>query len=127
MTEKLPMVLIVDDEPYIRRTLADAFEDIDTDVRSAPGGEEGLAILERFEADLCIVDMRLPKMTGNAFIAEALGIRPHLRFIIHTGATDYSLPRELTRLGICRRQVFIKPVPDLDTLLAAAIDLYNRK
>lgn len=111
-------VLVVDDEDMIRLTLSDCFEDEGFVVHSASSGEEGLEILKQEPVDVCTVDMRLPGMDGNDFILQAASLRPGIRYLIYTGSTDYSLPRELRDLGISwDTNVFIKPVEDLEILV----------
>lgn len=126
MTEsKLPNVLIIDDEPNLNQALHDAFEDYDFEVYSALSGELGLFQLEENKIDVCIVDMRLPGMTGNEFIIAAHSTHPHLKFIIHTGSTDYSIPQKLRRIGVEKEHIFIKPVKSLSELINAVIKIYN--
>jgi len=52
-------VLVVDDEESIRISLFEALRDEDTRVSTAVGGGEALAILEREDVDLVLLDLRL--------------------------------------------------------------------
>ena len=101
-------VLLVDDEAQIRSNFVAYCEDYDEFVTLvAASAEEGLNILARDGADLCIVDMRLPGMNGGAFIRAAAGLCPH--FLIHTGSIDTELTAELEDLGMNSKDVLIKP------------------
>jgi DNA-binding NtrC family response regulator len=113
-------VLIIDDEISLLKSLIAFLEDEDFDVIGATSGEEGLEILERSRIDAAIVDMRLPGMDGNETIIRAYHLQPDLRFIIHTGSTDYRLPSVLREIGIDSGAIFLKPLPDL-TVLAEAV------
>jgi two-component system, chemotaxis family, chemotaxis protein CheY len=66
-------VLIVDDEPDIRETLRDAFQDEGYHVVVAGNGVEALAKLEHlrsFHRELLVVlDLVMPRMSGNEVLA----------------------------------------------------------
>lgn len=108
-------VLLVDDEEQIRSTFVAYFEDYEEFLITAVGSaEEGIDILSREGAHLCIVDMRLPDMDGGAFIRAAAGCCP--RFLIHTGSVETELPAELKDLGMSDEDVLIKPCDMLQLL-----------
>jgi len=120
-------ILIVDDELLLRNSLRDYFEDTGFAVIAANSGEEALQLLRSgARVDLCTVDIRLPGMTGNQFIAEAHAFNPGLRFLVYTGSWNYELPAELTRLDIGPEQVFNKPCMDLDGILQVILKLLGR-
>jgi len=66
-----------------------------------------------------IVDLRLPGIDGDETIARAHGLRPSIRFFIHTGSMDYHIPALLREIGIDQAAVFLKPLPDLRLLTNA--------
>jgi two-component system, NtrC family, response regulator AtoC len=57
-------VLIVDDEPHVRRILAALLLDQRHEVAEVGSGEEALALLEGFAADLVMLDVNLPGIDG---------------------------------------------------------------
>ena len=59
-----PSVLIIDDEKNIRRTLGLVLEGEGYEVESVGTAEEGLAYLEKESADLVILDIKLPGISG---------------------------------------------------------------
>jgi DNA-binding response OmpR family regulator len=59
-----PRLLIVEDDDRIRRALALALTDEGYDVADVPDGEAALARLSREPADLLLVDLMLPGMSG---------------------------------------------------------------
>ena len=105
-------ILIVDDEILIRDSLADYLEDDGFQVWTAATGEEGLAILSREPIRCCVVDMRLPGMNGDEFVVRARQVREGLKFLIHTGSSEYTLSRRLLALGVLPEDLFYKPVVD---------------
>jgi DNA-binding NtrC family response regulator len=66
-----PRILVVDDEPSIRRLLQHALADQGYDVFAASNALEALARLEHSPTDLAIVDLMLPEVNGLD-LAEAI-------------------------------------------------------
>jgi len=112
-----PRVLVVDDEPFIVAGLRIFLEDEGMHVASAASGEEALDIVRNDSGiDVCIMDMRLPGINGDTTIRTLHELCPQLRFIIHTGTADYSIPDDLRAMGIDERQLFAKPLLDMTPL-----------
>jgi len=57
-------VLVIEDEPSIRRVVQDALRDVATSVLEAKSGEEGLRIAAAERPDLVVLDLGLPDMEG---------------------------------------------------------------
>jgi len=57
-------VLVIEDEPSIRRVVQDALRDVATGVLEAKSGEEGLRIAAAERPDLVVLDLGLPDMEG---------------------------------------------------------------
>ena len=112
-------LLIVEDEEFIRLPLKDYFEDCGWMVDTFNSGEEALHHLMKSNADCVIVDMRLPGMTGIEFIIEANRIRPGIRFVIYTGAMDYTMNEDLGTAGVDNYTIVSKPAFDLNELRKA--------
>lgn len=64
-------ILILDDEPAVRQSFMDYFEDRLWFPVQAGSGEEALALLMQERQMAAIVDVRLPGMDGNDFIRSA--------------------------------------------------------
>jgi CheY-like chemotaxis protein len=110
-------VLVVDDEPFIVSGLRTFLEDEGMQVDSAASGEDAVDIVRNdFGIDVCIMDTRLPGMNGDTTIRTLHEICPLLRFIIHTGTADYSIPDDLRAMGIDEHQLFAKPLLDMTPL-----------
>ena len=61
-----PTVLVVDDEPAVRRVLAMRLEVAGYRVVIAEDGEEALAVFAREQPDLVVLDVMMPKLDGFA-------------------------------------------------------------
>ena len=111
--------LILDDEESIRQSIAAYMEDEGFLVFQAGSGEEALEIIKKEPIEMAVVDIRLPGMDGNTFMVEARQVRPDIRFVIHTGSADYTLPKKVRALGLGMENVLIKPTQDLQVIVAA--------
>ncbi len=63
-------VLIVDDEPDVRRYLQTILEDAGFNVLTAGDGEEGLAVIRDKRPDFISLDLIMPRKTGHKLLHE---------------------------------------------------------
>ena len=70
MTKKKRYVLVVDDEPHMRRVLEIMLHQAGHEVFAAGNGREALEILRGNPVDLVITDMRMPEMDGIALLTR---------------------------------------------------------
>lgn len=112
-------ILIIDDEYMVCKNLKIFLTDEGFDVYTASSGEEAIDFLKKEKVDICIVDMRLQKMDGNTLILESNKIFPDLKYIIHTGSTNYSPPKSILDLGITEDLILKKPIKDMKILINA--------
>ena len=103
-------VLVIDDEPAICSSLTAFLEDYGFQASAAESAEEALELMKSNEYEVCIVDMRLPGMSGEDLIVQASERYPNQRHIIYTGSISYNLSEHLKELGIRPEHVFLKPV-----------------
>ncbi|MBE0583732.1 MAG: response regulator [Desulfofustis sp.] len=123
MNTRLPKVFIVEDEQQIREHMLLYFEDFEEfRLDAADRGEVALEMLARDPADVCIVDIRLPGMDGEAFIRAAAAAGSCRRFILHTGSVDLLLSEHLRALGLSDHDVFFKPC-GMDLILTRVREL----
>ena len=110
-------VLIVDDEPSVRDTLAEFLVDFGYRVLTAGNGESALEMLKTSSFNIAIVDLCLPGISGETFIFQAHASNPGLKFMIHTGSAGYRLSEQLAHIGIRSHHVFLKPLMNLNVFL----------
>jgi CheY-like chemotaxis protein len=63
-----PLVLIVEDDPWIHAIAAELLEDEGFATASAANGELGLSMAERLRPAVILLDLVLPAMTGTQFL-----------------------------------------------------------
>jgi CheY-like chemotaxis protein len=81
-------VLVIDDDPDVRRFIVGCLETLNYDVTEADHGEAGLARLAIDNPQLLIVDFAMPGLNGAQVAAEARRQRPDLPVILVTGYAD---------------------------------------
>jgi two-component system, NtrC family, response regulator AtoC len=83
-------ILVVDDEPNLRRVLGAQLMRDGYEVHSVGDGEEALKILREQYIDVVITDLRMPKLDGMQLLRQALALEPELPIVIITahGSVD---------------------------------------
>jgi len=109
-------VLIVDDDPALRKILSVMLTQADFRCRTAACGEEALRILESHPTDVVISDLRMPGISGMDLLIEVRERYPQLAFLMVTGEDE-------TRVGVRAMQLgaddyLLKPF-DVDVVLGS--------
>lgn len=60
-------ILVVEDDPSLRDTLAEVLRDDGHEVRVAEDGEAGLATIDEWNPEVIVLDLMMPRMDGFAF------------------------------------------------------------
>src|SRR5690242_8636894 len=81
-------ILVVDDEPNLRRTVARVLQRAGFEVTTASNGKEGLALLSGHTFDLVFMDIRMPDMNGLEALKAIHTTNPQLPVILFTGQPD---------------------------------------
>jgi len=121
-------ILLVDDDPTVRTTLAAYLEDDGFTIVTACSAEEALKIVESgCLPRICIMDMRLPGMDGRDAILALHQTYPGMKFLIHTGSLSYGLTDDLRAIGLTEASMFHKPLCDMGVLADALLRLLSTK
>jgi DNA-binding NtrC family response regulator len=99
MLPERKQVLIVDDEPNLRKILSAQLTRDGYDVLTAEDGEQGLAQLEEHHIDLVITDLKMPKIDGMTLLREALREEPQLPIVMITAHGTVDTAVEALKIG----------------------------
>lgn len=69
----MPKLLVIDDDPAFRDTLAETLRDLGHEVTEAADGEDGLARFDTARPDLVFLDLRMPGLDGLAVLRRLRG------------------------------------------------------
>jgi len=78
-------ILLVDDDQFILDMLSQVLEREGYVVRTAEDGEQAVAALKKFQPDVMITDILMPKKSGTALIEEVKASHPKLEIIAISG------------------------------------------
>ncbi|MCX5899544.1 MAG: response regulator [Proteobacteria bacterium] len=100
MKSKKITILVVDDEPVARDTIAELLVDVGYKVLTAPGGRNALEILEQQTGiDLIVSDLMMPQIDGIALTKEIRGMGLNIPIIVITGFATIELAVETMKAG----------------------------
>lgn len=105
-------VLVVDDEPAIRKVVRTMLEKAGYDVLEADNGETAIDTINtgenRLMLDAVICDIRMPRINGLDALAYFRHAYPHVPLIVLTGYPDTEMATSCMREGVV--DYLVKPV-----------------
>ncbi len=114
MEREAHRLLVIDDEAFVRDSLAAYLEDSGYVVDEAADGRQGLELFERNQPDVVLLDLKMPTMDGLA-VLKVLGNHPSdVPVIVISGAGVMSDVVEALRYGAS--DYLIKPIGDMEVL-----------
>ncbi len=112
-------ILVVEDDPDVRRVIVECLGLIGYAVTEASNGAEGLAAIGHRKPDLMVVDYAMPDMTGAEMISKARELVGDLPVILATGYADMAAVERLAGKPTILRKPF--DINSLGTAVAAAL------
>lgn len=93
-------ILIVEDESMTAKIVKEALtiQGIQADI--AEDGEKGISLIKEKEYDMILLDLKMPKLSGEDVLKEIRKIRPYVFVIIYTNFSDFADIKALTNIGI---------------------------
>jgi len=92
-------VLVVDDEPNLRRVLSAQLSRDGYDVHTAEDGAQALAVLAEHHIDLVITDLKMPGVDGMELLRSALKLDAELPVVMITAHGTVDNAVEALKLG----------------------------
>ena len=101
-------ILIIDDDPLIRKTLSSHLSRQGYEIRTAEDGESGLAVQADQNSDLVLLDVRLPDLDGLEVLRRIRGGNPRTTVVIMTAFDDMKTTVEAVKSGAF--EYLVKPL-----------------
>ena len=116
-------VLIIDDDPLIRKTLSGHLSKQGFDVQLAEEGEEGVRKFRESNPDVVILDVRLPDIDGIEVLRQIRDLNKKTYVLMMTAYDDMKTTIEAIKLGAF--EYLVKPLNyiDLDLTVAKAFQV----
>jgi len=107
-------VLVVDDEPALRKSIARILGARGYEVATADDGQAGLEALERSQPDVLLTDLLMPRMSGLDLLQKAKQRWPDLEVVIMTAFADVDTAVSAVKAGAY--DFLTKPFPSNDAV-----------
>lgn len=104
-------ILIIEDEVKTAIPVKEALELNGMQAEIAKDGEIGLKMVKEKEFDLILLDLKMPKMSGEDVLRKIRKIRPYVFVIIYTNFSDFTDLKVLANIGI---DGYVNKGPDAD-------------
>ena len=122
----MPIVLIADDEPNIRRMVGALLTGEGYEVTETPTGTEAIARVKEGEPDVALVDLMMPgELDGMATLGRLRDVAPDLPVIMMSGRAGLADAVKATKLGAFN--FLEKPLTPEGVLLAVSSALELRQ
>ncbi len=117
--QERPVILLVDDEPRFRLSLAKLLEDNYT-VLTAADGQEGLTLFESAPVSLTLLDLDMPVMNGVEMLERLRAGTDDAKVIVMTGRSTHGWAKSCANLNV---QGYIEKPFEIDDLVARMKDV----
>jgi DNA-binding NtrC family response regulator len=120
-------ILIVDDEPIVRESIRDWLKDAGYEVTTAETGEEAIAMIQKEDFGVLVLDVRLPGKTGISVLRDIKALKPEIKSIVITAYPTSELAAQAKELGAI--DYLVKPIApdDLERLIRETLQQYEKE
>jgi PAS domain S-box-containing protein len=123
---KKNMILIVDDEEFVRSFLARCVEGAGFNVLTASDGYEGIEVYRQHASQISVVllDLTMPRMSGLEVLKELRSHSVDLPILMISGYSEQDVSQQASKFGTC---AFIQKPFSPNELIAAINALHTSK
>ncbi|WP_139285088.1 response regulator [Terriglobus roseus] len=94
-------VLIVEDNPAVRRLIRLAISDVADEIAERADGSDALQAYEEHHPDVVLMDVKMSRMDGLVATRQVLQFHPTARIVIVTDYDDDGLRTAASEAGAC--------------------------
>ncbi len=118
-------ILVVDDEPAVRRTVSRMLELMGFTTLQAADGAEGIALFKEKTSGIALVmlDLTMPRLDGEQTFAELRSIDPQVRVVLMSGFNQLEAVARFTGKGLAS---FLQKPFSLNTLRGCVQQVFNK-
>ncbi len=119
-------VIIADDEEYerdyLKKTISEKYDGILEVAYAAADGAEALDKAKELQPDICLFDIRMPRLDGLEATSQLIEALPDVQVVIVSAYDDFAYAKKAMKLGV--KDFLVKPYLDkeltqtLDKLIA---------
>ena len=104
-------ILNIEDELMTAKAVKEALELNDMEADIAEDGIKGLDLVKKHDYDLILLDLKMPKLSGEEVLKEIRKVRPYVFVIIYTNFSEFADIKALANIGI---DGYVNKGPDSD-------------
>ncbi len=93
-------ILIIEDEKMTAQAVKEALELNGMSADIAEDGIKGIELVKKIEYDLILLDLKMPKLSGEDVLREIRKIRPYIMVMVYTNFTEFADIKSLVNIGI---------------------------
>lgn len=93
-------ILIIEDEKMTAQAVKEALELNGMSADIAEDGIKGIELVKKIEYDLILLDLKMPKLSGEDVLREIRKIRPYIMVIVYTNFSEFADIKSLVNIGI---------------------------
>lgn len=117
-------ILIVDDDPSVLEALGSYLGvGLGYETKCVASGEEALEATLADKYHLCIMDVRMPGMSGSETYMRLRNLQPDIEAIFFTADKDFENTKDFMRFSLPADRVLTKPLDDLSELTRLIIGI----
>ncbi len=92
-------ILVVDDDAIVIKSCKRILEAEGLEVYTVPSADEALEMIKKYEFDLLLIDVKMPKHDGMFLMREILKVIPEMPIIVMSGYPTPETVSDVLKLG----------------------------
>jgi CheY-like chemotaxis protein len=110
-------IFVVDDDPSVCSMLSRFLgQGLGYEVETAEDGEQAIEAAMKQTFDLCILDVRMPGISGSEVYARLKTMQPGIEAIFFTADNEFEQTMDFLRFALPSDRVLVKPLKDFSRL-----------